>query len=183
MNSGRCANPRSLLPPPAALGRCWGREMRCCKARARRQPGGSEDAFRVRALCSEEQHFTCLCWCRGRGDHGREKMTAHAAAAGDNSPPPGTGNPFTTGSRIQRAGDGDGFGIPATPIPSPPRRCLPQPVSPVPSQPKLPRGMWLAVCWQTPHPFQLHTVQFPSRAGEPGGNATEARGVVLQSLE
>lgn len=48
---------------------------------------------------------------------------------------------------------------------------------------KLPRGTWLAVCWQTPHPFQLRAVQFPSRGGEPGGNATEVSGVVLHSQE
>lgn len=48
---------------------------------------------------------------------------------------------------------------------------------------KLPRGTWLTVCWQTPHPFQLRAVQFPSRGGEPGGNATEVSRVVLHSLE
>lgn len=51
------------------------------------------------------------------------------------------------------------------------------------SELKLPRGMWLTVCWQTPHPFQLCAVQFPSRGGEPGGNAIEVSGVMLHSLK
>lgn len=51
---------------------------------------GSAAAPRITG-CSEEQHFTCLSWCHGRGDHEREEITAQAAAAGDISPPSGHG--------------------------------------------------------------------------------------------
>ena len=70
----------------------------------------------------------------------------------------------------------------ALPPPNAGIRPSPSPLSST-SKLKLPRGTWLAVCWQTPHPFQLCAVQFPSQGGEPGGNATKASGVVLHSLE
>lgn len=100
-------------------------------------------------------------------------------------PPPGMGNPFTAGSHIQRASDGDGFGIPMTLITSPSDTGVCPSLSPLSStsELRLPRGMWLTGCWQTPHPFQLCAVQFPSRGGEPGGNAIEVSGVVLHSLK